>query len=110
MYGAGGLRGVIEGRIFLFVSSPQYNSIYRTKLTQRDINIALLTEHSVEKVIFDLVQDAVHERFWSSEFFKFSFQKQESQDPAWYGPPWRVLSDIRRSDVGQSHVVSISSW
>ena len=86
------------------------NSNYRTKLEQRDINIALLTEHMLSEVIFDLLQDAVHERFWSPEFLKFSFQKQDSPDPAWYGPPWRVLIDARRSDVGQSHVVSISDW
>ena len=88
----------------------KYNSNYRTKLEQRDINIALLTEHSVEIVILRLVQNAVKERFWWSRFLKFSFQKQDSPDPAWYGPPWRVLIDARRSDVGQSHIVSISRW
>ena len=44
------------------------NSNYRTKLEQRDINIALLTEHTVIVWIFDLLQDAVHERFWRSRF------------------------------------------
>ena len=89
---------------------PKDNSIYRTKLEQRDINITLLTQHTVIVWIFDLLQDAVHERFWRSRLKKKSFQKQDSPDPAWYGPPWRVLIDARRSDVGQSHVVSISSW
>ena len=52
---------------FLFVVR-KYNSNYRTKLEQRDINIALLTQHTVIVWIFDLLQDAVHERFWRARF------------------------------------------
>ena len=72
VYGGGGPRGVNLRWVFSFVRNDNSNSL--TKLAQRDTKIALLTENIFSffsEVIWTLVQNPVHERFWGSRFFDF---------------------------------------